>query len=82
MEKDDGLTFTDIDIANLGIEHFHATPRQVVRAIRLRGGDDRVTSRHVHNADAGWREPCQDKTSEGAACPFLPLVLRLSIALG
>src|SRR5262249_4819076 len=57
MEKDDRLAFTYIDIADLGIQHLHATPTQVVRAIRLGGGGDRIASRHIHNADAGWREP-------------------------
>jgi hypothetical protein len=57
VEKDDGLTFAHIDIADLGIEHLRSTPRQVVWAIRFHCGDDRVTSRRIHNASASGREP-------------------------
>jgi hypothetical protein len=57
VQKDDGLTFTRIDIADLGIEHLHSTPRQAVWAIRFRDADDGVASCRIHKAGTCGRKP-------------------------
>ncbi len=56
MQKDDGLAFTHIDVADLGVEHLDPTPRQMIRTIRFCRGDDRVSSRRANRSNACGRE--------------------------